>query len=192
MDPEIDLVEQFKRGNKKAFTAIYEKWYGAIFFFAKRLTNNTEVAADITSDSFYKLWQLHENFDSLPGIKAFLQVTTRNACLNYLRDTKYRDNARHELHYLASLEANEGMQDISEDERKAQLIKLVYAAIGNLPRKCARIFQLSYLDGLKNTEIARQLNLSEQTVKNQKGRAIKLLKDLITRDVFLFLLWFAV
>jgi RNA polymerase sigma-70 factor (ECF subfamily) len=52
----------------------------------------------------------------------------------------------------------------------------IYEEIEKLPKKCRQVFKLAYMDGLGNEEIANLLNITYQTVKNQKVRALKILR----------------
>jgi RNA polymerase sigma-70 factor (ECF subfamily) len=47
---------------------------------------------------------------------------------------------------------------------------------------------MGYIEGMKNEEIARELGLSIQTVKNQKTRGVMLLKRRLPPEIFIFLL----
>src|SRR5260370_13259962 len=92
-----DLISQFNQGNSRAYTTIYNLCAPSIYYFAKRFVDDRAVAEEITADTFIKLYRLHTKFDTLPNIQAFLRITTRNACLNYLRDLKLKDQKRQEL-----------------------------------------------------------------------------------------------
>lgn len=179
-----DLIRQFKKGSVPAFTAIYDSEYAGVFYFARKLTDDEVAAADITSESFYKLWKLHQNFDNLQSIRAFLKVTTRNACFNYLRDLKHRNNANKEVIYLLSQNKDD---EIEKDEIDLLLIKRIYNAIEALPSKCKGIFKMAYIEGLKNGEIAERLKISDQAVRNAKTRALKILRGVIHIDKDLLL-----
>jgi RNA polymerase sigma-70 factor (ECF subfamily) len=52
---------------------------------------------DLVKDTFVKLWQTHADFDTPQNIKAFLYITTRNACLNFLRYLQVKESSRKEL-----------------------------------------------------------------------------------------------
>jgi RNA polymerase sigma-70 factor (ECF subfamily) len=173
-----DLISQFNRGNSRAYTAIYNLCSPATYYFARRFVNDREVAEDITADAFIKLYRLQGNFDSLPGIQAFLRVTTRNACLNHLRDVKARDMQKQNLVYLLSQDQAE---ESPLDQYQAQLLQRIYEEVEKLPKKCKQVFQLAYIDGLKNEEIAGMLGINYQSVKNQKARALKILRLTLTR-----------
>jgi RNA polymerase sigma-70 factor (ECF subfamily) len=61
-------------------------------------------------------------------------------------------------------------------EIKSEVLQYVYAEIEKLPEKCREVFKLSYLEGMKLSEVAQHLNISEQTVANQKTKALKMLR----------------
>lgn len=68
----------------------------------------------------------------------------------------------------------------------------VVQAVEQLPERCREVFKLSYVDGLKVSEVARKLSISEDTVKTQRLKARKqlqeILKDLYPLCWFLFML----
>src|ERR1041385_6569303 len=94
------LLQEFKRGNTHAFRAVYEMFFPGLCFFAKRLVDNDGEGEDIAADSFVKLLNRHDTFDTLPNIKAFLYITTRNACLNYLRSSQRQHSSNREINRL--------------------------------------------------------------------------------------------
>ena len=58
----------------------------------------------------------------------------------------------------------------------SQLEEKLTDALRELPEQCRTIFQLSRFEELKYREIAHQLGISEKTVENQMGKALKLLR----------------
>lgn len=77
--------------------------------------------------------------------------------------------------------------NILQEEVYAILIN----ALDSLPEKCKEVFELSCLEGMKYKDIAQQLNISINTVKSQRARAIELLKvKLINYPELLFFLLF--
>jgi RNA polymerase sigma-70 factor (ECF subfamily) len=53
----------------------------------------------------------------------------------------------------------------------------LWTAIDSLPEKCREVFVMSKRDGLKYEEIAEELGLSVNTVRNQISKALKILKE---------------
>ena len=70
-----------------------------------------------------------------------------------------------------------------------ELMDILFAEIRRLPKRCREIFLL-HLDGLSNEEIAVRCNVSIETVKTQKKRAKKAIKDNLERkkDINLYVL----
>ena len=60
---------------------------------------------------------------------------------------------------------------------ESEMFEEIFAAIEKLPTECRRIFKMSYIDHLDIQEITRQLNISQATVKTQRQRAKKFLRE---------------
>ena len=63
---------------------------------------------------------------------------------------------------------------------------LLHNAIQALPVKEREIFEMCYVEGLKNMEVAERLGVSESTVKKVKAKALDFLKDRLDPALFLF------
>lgn len=189
-NPGHQIIADFKEGSKEAFAAVYKSHYTALFFFVKRFVIDRAEAEDITAETFIKLWKIRHNFDSHQNIKAFLYITARNACLDCLRARQRSTGMQQEMLYL--LLQNNNITFL-HDEIKVDVLTQVKEKIENLPPKCKQIFKMAFLERLKNAEIAEKLGLTLQTVKNQKVRAIKLLRLALNKDlVLLTILFFSI
>lgn len=184
-NPAHYSIAEFKQGDTKAFEAIYAAHYGPLYYFVKRIINERPEAEDIVAETFVKLWNLRANFETPNNIKAFLFITARNACLDYLRMAQRQNTHQQAFQYISLQDAE---FTVVHDDIKADLLGQVYTEIENLPPKCRQVFKLAYMDGLKNEEIARLLSLSYQTVKNQKLRASKILRLALSKNLILLLL----
>jgi RNA polymerase sigma-70 factor (family 1) len=166
------LLQAFNSGSRDAFTAVYNTYYAAAFYFAKRFVH-TEEAEDITADVFCKLWDMRKSFTRMQSIKVFIQVSVRNACLGYLEHKEVIDRHRNVL-LLSSVEKMESL--FYEDEIKTEYLQRIYTEMEKLPGQCKKICKMAWFEGLKNREIAGILHISEKTVCNQKVHGLKLLK----------------
>ena len=63
---------------------------------------------------------------------------------------------------------------------------LLFNAIHSLPDRERQIFELSFIEGLKNIEIAEQLGVSDSTVKKAKAKALEILREKLDPRLFLF------
>lgn len=176
-DIQDDIILSFNRGEESAFNAIYKYYYREICFFATKLTGNKEEAKDIAIRTFTSLFRLHESFDTLINIKAFLYITTRNNCFNYLKSEKRNRNRLKKIVELEEMSAAfENDPSIQHAIVEVTVLKEIYVAVEELPTECRRIFKLLFYEGLKPAEISARLSITPETVRSQKRRALELLR----------------
>ena len=171
------LMKAFRNGNKKAFEEIYNIYHKRLVYFARNITGNQEEAKDITSETFVKLWQLRTRFETLQNIQAFLFITARNASINYLRSLKRVAGDINDYYYTESLSDE---STIEREMIEVEVLQKIYEEIENLPGKCQKVFKMSYIDRFKNEDIASQLKITLQTVKNHKTRALNIIRMAIS------------
>ncbi len=166
----------------KTFEQLFKHYYSRLCYFSFQIVGDKEIAKDIAQDAFVKYFNQAEQIQNEFAVKNFLYSTARNASINFLRHNKVVQN-----HLLLQdpfpLEENNVIHTII----KAEVFAEIYAAIESLPASCRRISRMAYLEGLKNSEIAETLNISVNTVKTQKQRALQLLRLKLTPDRFLIL-----
>jgi RNA polymerase sigma-70 factor (family 1) len=185
------LIDEFKKGNPRIFTHIFDLHYRSLCYFAQKLVAEEGEAEDIVSQVMFKLWSKHADFDSLQSIKAFLYISTRNACLDYLKKIKRQDTSRQA--YINDL--NEETWEYHELVIETELLQALYTEIEDLPDKCRKIFKMSYFEGLNSNDIAEKLNISVKTVRNQRARAVVALKSAMVNKKIppsVFLIWIAI
>lgn len=169
---EEALMNKFRAGDPEAFEIIYNSYHYTIYGFARYYLQNDIEAEDIASETFVKLWKLRANFESMQNVLAFLRITTRNACLDYMKYKKRQQANKQELFYLLP---EDDQKAFAADEVKNEVLKHIHNAIESLPKKSRRVMQMS-VQGMKNGEIAKELNVSVQTVMNQKTSALKVIR----------------
>ena len=138
----------------------------------------------MTENVFLRLLEESPRFNDTQHLKAYLFRAVRHACLNTRKTTIRREqrdltfgllNAEEEADYLAQL-------------AQAEAILQLKQAVASLPPQAKKVITLTYFEGLTNQEAANVLQLSLQTIKNQKFRALALLRNRLTEEQFLLLL----
>jgi len=69
----------------------------------------------------------------------------------------------------------------------SELQSKIKCAIDHLPNKCREVFDMSRIRGMKNEEIASELNISKRTVETHISNALKQLKSEL-KDYLSFLI----
>jgi RNA polymerase sigma-70 factor (family 1) len=162
----------FKGGEEKGFDFFFNEYYAALSFFAFKILNDEAAAQDIVSDCYIRLWQRKEVFDAPGSIKSYLYTTIKNACIDLLRSNKRIQEHQKEL----SLLSPKFEQSIFHKLIEAEVMRLIVIARAKLPTKARRVFEMFYFEDKSYQEIAEELGISINTVKNQKIRAVKLLR----------------
>jgi RNA polymerase sigma-70 factor (ECF subfamily) len=175
-NPGYDLVALFNKGDESAFHGLYQQLYPSILVLANNMVRNTQEAQDICTESFIKLFQTDDKFESIHNLKAFLFTITRNACINSIKK-----QARHSLGHKQLKYLMEDKEEVFKDEVEAELVQMIYASIENLPKKCRNVFRMTLL-GYSYEEIAAHYKVSISTVRNQKARGLKLLRIALLKE----------
>ncbi|MBO9572858.1 MAG: RNA polymerase sigma-70 factor [Chitinophagaceae bacterium] len=169
-------VAALRSGNQHAFHSIYQTNYPRLYAMARRFTGSVEEAEDIVAEAFIRLWNNRETQENESGVTAFLYNTVKFRCYDFLRHREVKQSTETKL-----LEMLQGIHepDFSGMMIQLELIKKIYEQAEHLPGKMKEIFLMTYRDGLKPAQIADQLQLSVQTVKNQRLNAIRQLRQLM-------------
>jgi RNA polymerase sigma-70 factor (family 1) len=187
MDQEkLKILTAFKKGDERALGYIFDLHRTALIYFSEKLLGVREQAEDIVGNSFMKLWTKHADFDSFPAIKSFLYVVTRNACFDFLKYSKRVSAYQKDFSYWSGNREEEILHIMYE----AEIIQELDREIESLPPKCRHIFQLSFYERLSACEIAGKLGLSVQTVRNQRAKAVQVLRTSFQKKLGCFLLIF--
>jgi RNA polymerase sigma-70 factor (ECF subfamily) len=171
-----NILKAFKEGREEAFNYFFNSCYKPLYFFASRYVKDEAAAEDVITESFIKLWDKREIFETESGIKGYLYKSVYNACLRWLQQQQRK--TVHTKSYTGQINTTE--QSYLNDIIKAETIHQLHIAISQLPSQCKKIFTKLYIEGKQVSEIAKEMNLTISTIKNQKARGLKLLKPKLT------------
>lgn len=175
-----EILEAFSEGSAQAFEVIYNRYFGNVFFIARRYLKSDEYAKDARSNTFMKLWQLRNNleFGNMESLYGWLARTTVHNCIDTLRkySTKYEKNV--DIDYLLDeYEVEDNVKDIFEvSDKEAAIIERLLKRLESLDPKFRIVFKMRCFDELKFIEISQQLHTDLSTVKKRYARAVKLLR----------------
>jgi RNA polymerase sigma-70 factor (ECF subfamily) len=175
-------IIEFQFGDGESYRVIFEMLYAVMCSFAKKFVNNYDDAEDITQEIFIELWNQRKKFESIDQIKAFLYVSIKNKCLNFNKHLNIR-----EKYAKTVLTDNEQLFEEYVIEKEVAL--KLNNAINDFPEQRKQVIILS-MQGLKNNEIAEDMQISINTVKLQKKIAYKQLREKLKSSLYIFFLLF--
>lgn len=156
--------------------------YRPLCLYALHYLQDTDLAEDIVQECFTTLWEKIGQGFPISNRRAYLYMAVRNRSLDHLRRKGLPTES------LKPYDTYGIIEDDDAEERSAMEARL-WTAIDSLPEKCRQVFLMSKRDGLRYEEIAEELGLSVNTVRNQISKALKVLKD-GAKKIYSFILSF--
>ncbi|SHN31709.1 RNA polymerase sigma-70 factor, ECF subfamily [Cyclobacterium lianum] len=167
-----------EQADPKAFEAIYDKHFDALFVYVYKVMQDRATAEDLVQNVFFSLWK-NAATCKVKELKPYLFGAARLQMAKEFRRSKC--NAA-QLEYLRQIQATHNTEEYlaAEETRKR-----VLHVIQGLPQKCRHVFEMSRFGFLSNREIAGKLGISVFTVENHIKKALSHLRQAIELFVLL-------
>ena len=175
-----DWLKRLYAGEEEAYRFFFKEYYPILCSFSLRYVKEPEIAEDIVNDVIFELYNNKRLFPDLVSLKSFLFTSIKNTSLNYIRGRKAQER------YLKDPEGTNTTEEFFLDTIiEEEVYFLMHKAITELPDKIREIYKLS-LSGESNESIAKQLNLTIDSIKAYKKRGKQMLKEKL-QGLFIFL-----
>lgn len=177
-------------GDESVFNMTYELYSEKVYRVAFRFLKDKEQSEEIVQETFINLWLSKEKLDPEGNIWLYLFVISKRLSLTALRQISKSTNLVDKIFHNTTEEHNQ-----TEEEVLARDLGLyTERIIQKLPHQQQLVFKLSRIDGLSYKEIAEQLHISPNTVKNHMVAALKTLKQHLKDSDFIYFIvlafWF--
>lgn len=180
------LVLRLQKGSEGAFRKLFDRYRHDIYAFSLSILKSKHQAEEVVQDVFLKVWLNHENLDPRLSFKSYIFTIARNLAFNILakaaNDVKLKERIFYKNQTGCSLTDTRLLEEDYE--------KLKNRAIDELSPRCKQVFQMSRNDGKSYEQIAKELGISTNTVKNQMSTALASIKEFLSLNgdiVFLFI-----
>lgn len=174
---------------KSIFKRRFHAYYPMLCKIAYGYIPDKDECEDIVQETFISLWNSEKELLSEKEFRSYMIISVRNKSISYLRkqrlDIVSMEDSEHAvtIGYVTDTEGADP-DEISSEEKLQQVLSI-------LPPKCREVFMMSKLHGMKYREIAKELDLSEKTVENQMGKAIKTLREFVcSHPLFILIITF--
>lgn len=187
IDREQEIVRLLGLRDDRAVAMLYQHYSGALYGIIARMIPAKEVAEEVLQDTFVKIWDNADRYDSSKGrLFTWLAQITRNATLDRVRSAGYRRVQKTDV-LEPSVSNSEKMaekMDIQDDGLKK--------VIGSLDEKYRTLIDYAYFQGYSQSEIAEELNLPLGTVKSRLRSAIISLRQILKNEIISILILLSV
>lgn len=169
---EAALIDQLRRQEEDAFTVIYERYKVQIYNYLFRLSGSSELADDLTHDTFLSAYESLPKLRPDSNIAPWLYRIASNRFRDFLRRKKvinwlrWSDTAKAE----AALACSGGEESLPEREA-------VQAVLRRMKPEYAVCLVLRLAEGFSSEETAQILGISPEAVRMRLSRARQMFKE---------------
>ncbi|HEV3224841.1 MAG TPA: RNA polymerase sigma-70 factor [Puia sp.] len=164
MDGSAKTTDQEER-----FKILFDRYKKPVHDYIRTITGSHEVAEEITQIVFIRLWKKMGSYDLIENIDYYIFRIARNESMRYFKKAAVETQLSKELQTRMTSGSNNISEYINYKETEALLNK----AIASLSPKRKKVYQLSRRQGLRMEEIAAEMQLSYNTVRNHLVEALR-------------------
>lgn len=168
-----ELVHLLKQGSEEAFRWIYEKYWSILYGRAYRKLGNLEEINDILQEIFLHCWKHRETLVIETNFANYFLTALNYKIIDFYRSMEVRRNFYNQ--HLLNTDGRHG--GVMDTVNYRDLERIVRQEIALMPKRMQQIFLLSRDERLQSAAIAKQLSLSDQSVRNQISAAIHRLRN---------------
>ena len=171
-----DLMQLLRRGDARAFEAVYERHSGAAFSLAYRMVGRGNVAEDVVQEAFLSIWRSGARYERARGsVRTWVLGIVHHRAIDQLRRSSVHDKRR---------ASDEGLEERLESGERTDVevarrdeAETIRTAMQTLPPEQSHVIELAYFGGFTHTEIADILETPVGTVKGRMRLGLEKLRD---------------
>jgi RNA polymerase sigma factor (sigma-70 family) len=178
--------------DENTFNELYHQHWELLFKLACKKTGSVDDAYDLVHDLFTDIWNNMPALSIATSERSYLVSCLYHKIFNYFRSKGLREKHYKNLEtFLAHQSVTDPTYALLQTEQEQEIIhQAIEKEITDMPEKMKRIFIRNYYQDQSIDQIAGDLSLSRQTVKNQLHIASKRLRRAVKQfavNLFFFL-----
>lgn len=179
-------------GDEEAYVSLFREYYVTLCAYSRRFVGRKDVAEEIVSDTFLKIWENRSRIQINSSVKAYLFQAVYNNSLYYLR--KLKNDAVLDEFFLKTASENIAFAVVPDEIEEQSLLMenfdfRIEEAVSELPEQQQKAFRLKRFEGKKNREVAEIMGISVKTVEMHLSKATLELRQKLKDYLPAFLLF---
>ena len=179
-----ELFQQIAAGDREAFATLFRRYSSPLYRNALRMLKSEFWAEDIIQVVFTQLWQNRAELTKVEMPSSYLYRMVTNKARDRMRSHEREIKMQY---WLASQAEAESQNKANKEE----LHQLLAKAVNTLPPQRKEVYQLKYQQKLSYEEIAAQLSISKNTVRNHMTKALEDIRSYMIQhaDILILILY---
>ena len=184
---EKALLSKIAAGDERAFKKLFDFYKERFYAVVLKMTRCDEIAEDIVQDVFMNIWSKRESLVNVENPSTYFFTAVYRRVYHH-----YRKVALEKRILQVVPRVKESVNTTDEMVLAHESENLISQAIAKLPSQQQLVFKLSKQEGFSREDVARQLHISPNTVKNHLTDAIKFICAFLHNSTLtiLIIFWF--
>ena len=178
-DEERGLLAAIRAGDQAAAEELVERTYSAVFASVYRLCGDSDLAADLTQETYQKAWGALKGFDGRSQLFTWLYRIAYTTFLNHVRRPR-RMTSLDEPDAIDVRDERPGAEELLANAEEAERLR---KAVTQLPEDLRFTVTAHFWGGLPVKEIANIEKITTVAIRKRLHRAFTLLESLLEEEV---------
>jgi RNA polymerase sigma-70 factor (ECF subfamily) len=174
MDTIKEIIYEISLGDEKSFKRFFDLYKDKIYVYLLSIVKINEIAEELTSDVFLKIWLKRSELKNIENIDGYLFIIAKNKALDFLRAASRNKKLQEWIEEsFSDNEAQNCRDNVTVLLERQESVKKILEGLTVQRRE---IITLSHIEGYTYEEISNHLQISKNTVRNTIVQTIKVLQ----------------
>lgn len=156
--------------DEKAYEAIYLRYWRSLYSVAAWKTGDARMAEELVQELFMQLWENRQK-SLINNLEAYLRTALRYKVISFIKNRLAGSRLE-----FGDVPEQHAEQQTDSGIRIQELSQALEEALGQLPEKTRMIFRMSRFEQSSNSEIARQMGITERAVEYHITQSLRQLR----------------
>jgi RNA polymerase sigma-70 factor (ECF subfamily) len=179
MYDDQQLLQKMIAGDELALARLFGKYKGLIYHFVMKYVNSPLLAEDLTQEVFIKIWENRTNLLAVTSFKSYLFTVAKNHTLNSMK-AAFRSEAALGLVVNSFIAARNSTEDELIHQEYLAFLRRI---LESLPPRTREIFYMCREQEKTYDEVAQELGISRNAVKNHMVASMKALSFSLKKEL---------
>ena len=172
---DLKLIKESSEGRRRSQELLYKRYFSFAMSVCIRYTNDEYEAMEIVNDSFMRVLEKLNDYDTSRPFKPWYgKILLNTAIDNYRKNAKYNS-------YLSISSIAEKEEPESEIEMELS-VNDILTLYKQLPENWKIVFNLYEIEGYSHEEIGQMMGVTTSTSRSNLTRAKRMLRELYNKN----------
>lgn len=171
------LINEIRHDDPVAFEVLFDRYWDKLYRAGMTRLDDAEDTQDILQEVFISIWNRRQTLLIKDSVEGYLMGALKLAILSFLRSKKVKQAQLSEALKRVNI-LEEAVSDLTD---YLDLECTLDKAVSTMPEMLRRVYQLRS-ENRSIREIASELGIADQTVKNYIGEVIRRLRAVLSEQ----------